>query len=328
MVERSRCYRRNILQMSYLRRVTAHKPTSLRMARIKETLLRIWRIPYVKHPLLGLLVFFALLTLAFLGLDLFTRHGSEFPIPDLTQYTLEEAKPLVKEHHLRIMVTDSSFNLGHLPGQIESQTPTPGSMVKQGRSVFLTINASTPPMVEVPFPEISSFQQRLIALDRAGFDIGKVILNTNSTQPEPQPPLDSMATENDLYYTPKPPQQATIWHEYVQELRFQGQTLDTGTRLPKGSLIDIVIGFDTLKASTAHVPQLANLNIHDARRALASSILNIGAISYDQSIKSRTDSLFARVYSSSPNAGTAMTCGSTVDLRLTINQARIANQPR
>ena len=298
------------------------------MARIQETLLRIWRIPYVKHPVLGLLVATAIFLLSFLGLNLFTRHGSEFPIPDLTQYTLQDAAPLVHEQHLRVMVTDSAFNIGHLPGQIESQTPAPGSMVKRGRRVFLTVNASKPPMVEVPFPEISSFRQRLIALDRAGLGVGQVILNTKPSRPASAPEPDTLEATDTLYLTPPTPKQVDIWHEYVQALRFQGQTLDTGARVPKGSLIDIVIGFDTLKARSSHIPQLANLSLQEARRALAGSILNVGEVSYDQSVKSRTDTLFARVYSSNPSAGTSLPCGAHVALRLTINQARINNQPQ
>jgi beta-lactam-binding protein with PASTA domain len=82
----------------------------------------------------------------------------------------------------------------------------------------------------------------------------------------------------------------------VLEAQLAGQIIKTGTKIPKGSKIDLVLG-DGVGASEVEVPDLINQDLDAVRFVLRNSNLGIGTITYQGAI---TDSSNVIVVGQSP----------------------------
>lgn len=128
----------------------------------------------IKHPLTVNLVVAGVVTFAvILGvlhwLDAYTRHNEAVVVPDVKGMKLEEAAVFFHNNHLRYNVIDSVFSKDVAPGSIVELVPGVGSKVKEGRIVFVTINAMTAQMAVIPEIEDLSFRQAYALLRARGF---------------------------------------------------------------------------------------------------------------------------------------------------------------
>ena len=103
-------------------------------------------------------------------LDSYTRHNEALVIPDIKGMKLEEAASLLTDNHLRYNVIDSVFSKEVAPGAIVEVVPNVGSKVKEGRILFITINALTSQMATIPEIEDLSFRQAYALLRSRGFN--------------------------------------------------------------------------------------------------------------------------------------------------------------
>ncbi len=79
-----------------------------------------------------------------------------------------------------------------------------------------------------------------------------------------------------------------IARNHVLEVRFAGQPIQAGTKLPKGSKIDLVLG-DGAGASEVEIPDLANQDLDAVRFVLKNSGLALGTITYEGTITDSTN---------------------------------------
>jgi len=104
------------------------------------------------------------------GLEIYTHHGEGIKVPDLSKMSYEGALQLLESDGLRIMVSDSGYNK-RLPADcILAQTPGPGTAVKQGHIIYVTVNSSASP--SFPIPDIvdnSSYREAEAKLTAMGF---------------------------------------------------------------------------------------------------------------------------------------------------------------
>lgn len=265
------------------------------MWKVIRFLQRIWQIPYVKHPVLGVLLLVALIVGSFLFLNLFTRHGAEYPVPNLVGESLEDAEGLVKNLRLRLEVSDSTYIITKRPGEILDQQPRAGEMVKKGRRIILSINALSPQLVVVPNLVGETIRQALIVLEQAGLAVGR------------------------LSFTPD------IAINNVLAQNFNGLPIAPGDSIPKGSSLDLVLGNGFSGAVTA-MPEILGFTLAEARNALAAVSMNVGRVTFDETVKDLSDSLTAKVYSTSPHytGHDNLPLGARTDLWLTLNASRIA----
>ena len=82
---------------------------------------------------------------------------------------MDEAAEFFKNSKLRYNVIDSVFSKDVAPGSIVELVPGVGSKVKEGRIVFVTINALTSQMAVIPEVEDLSFRQAYALLRARGF---------------------------------------------------------------------------------------------------------------------------------------------------------------
>ncbi len=102
-------------------------------------------------------------------LDSYTRHNQAVVVPDVKGMKLEDAAEFFRNNKLRYNVIDSVFSKDVAPGSIVELVPGVGSKVKEGRIVFVTINALTSQMTVIPEVEDLSFRQAYALLRARGF---------------------------------------------------------------------------------------------------------------------------------------------------------------
>ncbi|MDR1950792.1 MAG: PASTA domain-containing protein, partial [Bacteroidales bacterium] len=66
-----------------------------------------------------------IVVLAVMSLNLFTRHGQSFIVPDFTGLTMEHLTPLHKEYGFTFIIIDSVFDDSQPPGTILRHDPAP-----------------------------------------------------------------------------------------------------------------------------------------------------------------------------------------------------------
>lgn len=129
----------------------------------------------IKNPFfINILLMFAVLVLVIFGtlnwLDKYTRHNEVVVVPDVKGLTMEDAASFFENNGLRYNIIDSVFSKDVAPGTIVELKPIAGAKVKEGRIVFITLNALSSQMETIPDVEDMSFRQAYALLRARGFE--------------------------------------------------------------------------------------------------------------------------------------------------------------
>ena len=199
---------------------------------------------FLINLLVALILVCGISTYVLYWLDDYTEHGSFITVPSLQNFTPEEAQTITAQMGLKIQVIDSLYDDNIEPGAIVEQYPTPGSYVKEGRMLHLTINARNPEKVVFPNLKNAAYRQTLQTLEARGFQIGKI------------------------EYIP------SEFRNLVLALKHNGVDVLPNELLAKGAIIN----------TTVTVPFLLGKKLKDAINLIRKSYLNIGEVIPDGSI--------------------------------------------
>ena len=118
------------------------------------------------------LLFFLILVL-FLRLN--TRHGDFIVVPDLVGKNIQEFESELNELDLKYTISDSgNYNPEFKINSVLDQLPKANSQVKQGRKIYLTLNASDFEMVEIPKITRITVRQARKTIESLGFVFGEI----------------------------------------------------------------------------------------------------------------------------------------------------------
>ena len=250
---------------------------------------------FIRNLLLAFCFFIIFIALTQFVLNCATRHGQAYSVPDFNGLTLAEALETAREADLKLEVNDSLYLPARTGGVILEQNPVPGSKVKSGRRVFLTINAFNPKMAKIPYVTGYSLRQAKNNLEVAGFEIEKLIYK------------DDLAANN------------------VLEQQYKGRTVSGNSNIeaPAGSGITLIVGRGYGSSATAKVPKVTGFTLKDAKSRLWELGLNVGQVVYGEGI-SEINLHQSRVSRQSLGAGTSPALGSAVDLHLSLDEKAIA----
>lgn len=264
------------------------------MAKKKETKKGFFSNWIVRNLLAAFMIAVVLIAGAMIFLNIVTKHNQELSVPDLSNMTVEEARMAAEEAGMRIDVTDSVFVKRMRRGAVYRQNPVPGSKVKDGRRIALTINAVVPKKITMPDLIGFSTRQAKAELMSRGLTLGKLIY------------VQDMATNN------------------VLRQLMGNRQIEPGTMIESESVIDLVVGLNSFD-NTTFVPYLAGYRNISAVEAVHDHSLNIGRMKFDETVKDYEDSLNAVVYRQVPEASDsiAVRMGESVDLYLTLDHSRI-----
>jgi len=158
----------------------------------------------------------AIIVLCFLmlkWLKFSTNHGEFVEVPELTGKSLDVVEIEIKDSDLQMVVQDSAnYNPDYPKFSVIEQAPEAGSLVKENRKIYLTLNPSGYRKVGVPNVIRRTFRQAKPTIEALGFEVGNI------------------SYVND------------IGKDEVIEVRYKGEKIDPGTLLEKTSKIDLVLG--------------------------------------------------------------------------------------
>lgn len=155
---------------------------------------------------------FFVLILLFGWLNIWTDHGKFIEIPQVKGLSYSSACNLLKAQGFVAELSDSIFDNVVPPGTVVEQNPKFGTKVKEGRTVYLTINAFSPKTVVIPSLTDVSLRQAKSILD--GLGIKNVTVNYISSE----------------------------YKDLVLNVRTNGVPLRPGMRLPVTASITLDVG--------------------------------------------------------------------------------------
>ena len=149
------------------------------------------------------------------ALDAYTRHGESIAIPDFNGMNIDKDRKMMEEQGITIMETDSGRNK-HMPANaILLQTPEAGAHIKSGRTIYVTVNSLSSPLVAIP----------------------DIIDNSSAREAEAR--LRSMG------FVMLSPQYVEGEQDWVYGVTCRGRRLTTGERVSTDLPLSLVVGSGT-----------------------------------------------------------------------------------
>ena len=113
--------------------------------------------------------------LLILFLDFRTNHGQEIKVPDLSKMKLEIAEEKLNDIDLEVFLLDTvDFNPEFPPFTILEQDPKAGSLVKDGRKIYVKLNAGEFTNIEIPDFKDKTYRQILATIKSLTLKEGKI----------------------------------------------------------------------------------------------------------------------------------------------------------
>lgn len=106
------------------------------------------------------------------GLEWYTHHGEGIEVPKLEGKKFSEARAIIDDLKLNIVVSDSGFNKKLPADCILMQNPGYGTKVKQGHTIYVTVNSPSSPSFAIPdVVDNSSYREAAARLMAIGFKL-------------------------------------------------------------------------------------------------------------------------------------------------------------
>jgi len=128
---------------------------------------------YLLGNLLAMVVVIVLLCFGVkYGLDWYTHHGQGVTVPKVEGMIFAKAHAMVLENGLNIMVSDSGYNKRLPANCILAQSPGEGTKVKEGHTIYVTVNSPSSPSFAIPdVVDNSSYREAEAKLMAIGFKL-------------------------------------------------------------------------------------------------------------------------------------------------------------
>lgn len=142
-----------------------------------------------------------------------TNHNQKLSVPDLSKLSLDEVEEVLTKSHMRYAILDSvNFNPDYPPYSVMEQIPHAGAMVKENRKIYINLNPSDYPKLDIPDVLGKTLRQVQPTLLAMGFEIGSIS------------------------YKPY------LAEDVVLEMYHNGRKITPGDKVQKTSRIDLVVG--------------------------------------------------------------------------------------
>ena len=217
--------------------------------------------------LTGILISAALFGVFILSLNWLTNHGKSKTVPSVTGKNFDEAVKILEKQGFEVIVQDSIY-VDTIPRySVIKQFPEPDAVVKVNRNVYLTVNRTVPPMVEMPNLVGYSFRSAEMVLKNISLRVGDTSFKPNFAK------------------------------HSVLEQWYNGDPIAPGTKIRMGSKIDFVLASGVGNEAFS-VPGLMGLTYGQAKQMLESNGLMIIPLIVDPDV---TDTMSAYIYKQEPS---------------------------
>ena len=145
-------------------------------------------------------------------LDELTHHGECVVVPDVKGVTVDEAEKMFRNHRLVYVISDTKYVKDKAAGIVLELKPGAGEKVKEGRTVYLTVNTLDVPLRAIPdVADNSSLRQAQAKLLGAGFKLNEV-------------------------------QWVNGEKDWVYGVKYQERELTAGEKIPLGASLTLMVG--------------------------------------------------------------------------------------
>lgn len=203
--------------------------------------------PLWVNLLVGTVLVVGIFSLFILSLNWITNHGSSDSVPSVIGKSFDEASRQLSKAGFEIEIQDSIYVDTIPPLAVIKQVPEADELVKENRTVYLTINRAIPPEIEMPNLIGYSFRNAEMTLKNAGLRIGDTTFKPDFAK------------------------------NSVLEQRYDGNIISPGTKLRMGSKISLVLG-DGVGNTEFAVPLIVGLTYSEAKILLEANGLAVGAV--------------------------------------------------
>ena len=146
------------------------------------------------------------------SLDNYTMHNIEVTVPNVKGMKLYQAKKAIEQQGLFAVVADSGYNKTFPAGTVLEQIPANDKKVKPRREIYLTINTTRTPTLQLPdIPDNSSLREAQARLKAMGIKLS---------------PCEYVVGEKD----------------WVYGVKYRGKNIFGGDRIPLGAELTLQIG--------------------------------------------------------------------------------------
>ncbi|MCK5740502.1 PASTA domain-containing protein [bacterium] len=178
-------------------------------------------------------------------MPLAVRHGQGYAVPTITGKKLEEAKQILADHDLKLVVESEKNDNLYPPGFVVTQNPQPKSVVKKNRRIYVVVSIGER---QVIVPKLVGRSER----------DAKFLIESNRLD------LENISFEHSTYYP----------EGVVAE-----QSLRDSVEVSSGTNISLVVSMGPFP-NRFLVPTLAGKDMEKAIMLLQKSGLSIGRIMY------------------------------------------------
>lgn len=239
------------------------------------------------HFIISLAIGFLILWGVFKSLGSFTHHGETISVPDFSGLKMEELDKFISGKQLRYEIIDSVYDSQVKGGTVVKQDPEKNSSVKQNRTIYLTVSSKLPPLIKMPNLVDASMRQALALLDSYGLKAGK-------REYRPDPCVNCVLAQT-----------------------MKGKKIEAGEMIPKGSVIDLVLG-QGQDGDKINIPCVIGMSLNESKDKIAAAGFSEGSVTCTD-CKTMADKEKAKVYKQDPSCSAGvMRPGSSVDLFISI----------
>ncbi len=188
--------------------------------------------------ILIILVIGLVITLGFFYIYLPTKtnHGETITVPNLIERHVDELEEMLVQRNLRYEVNDSAYSSQYPPFTILQQYPAPGSKVKEGRKIFISINRKSVPVISFPdglFSGEKSLTHVKAVLSNLDIDIERTLVRKGP------------------------------YFNLVLEARYEGEPIEDGDQIPKGASVTLIVA-DGYGETSFELPSFFGMEYNDA----------------------------------------------------------------
>ena len=214
---------------------------------------------------LGLLV--VLIIIFFLSLQWITGYGKTEKVPSVVGQNAIAAQKILEDKGFQVALQDSVYVDSVAKLAVVKQSPEADALVKSGRTIYLTINRSLPPLVEMPNLIGFSIRSAEMCLQSLGLRLGEIS------------------------YKPDMARNAVL-EQLINDI-----AIKPGTKIALGSSVSFVLG-SGIGGAEIDVPNLVGLTLDQTKSFLSTLSLNVGSII---SIGTITDSAASFIVKQNPD---------------------------
>ena len=247
-----------------------------------EVAMNRWKMWITQHKtlLLGLgstvlMLFFLIFFMDVAVMPIYTHHGEERELPDVTERSFEDARKILESRGFTIVKEDEKFDATYPESTVIFQNPSAFSRVKRGRRIYVTLSAGEK---RITVPRVIGMSERdaEFSLRHAGLQLGEVFYE---------------------------------YHSYhLNGVVFQ-QSIDPGMESVEDTPIDITVSLGR-EPHRFVVPDVMGKSLEDARKIILQAGLEMGSISF----VIRREYIPDTVIDQSLEPGSEVNQGSAIDL--------------